>query len=418
MLSSAELRKEEIPYPLTPPDIDHFAYRILSTLKERGYKAYIVGGFVRDHLLGLSPKDIDIVCDATPSQLRRIFRNARVIGKRFRLVHIYKPDKTYIEISTFRKTPTKAEIERQKEERQISSKHLKHIANNIYGTPEQDALRRDFSVNCMLYDPIENQLVDFFGALDHIKKKRFEIIGNVKSRFEEDPVRMIRACKLSGKQKLSIPKAVIEAIKAKKLLIKTVPSSRLCEETLKILKSGFSLNIFLKLRRYGILKLYLPFIEKHLGIKSRLNDFLSYIDGCVKDSFEINDEVLISLLGLICLHEGKKLNIKGSLWNGLVIIQSDFLNQLGVYKKKIPNIIAVQECLIRIAPELVGIDKRRFKPVKPRFGDDQYNVAESLNILVELKILNESKLSEFEKLINEKKKKRRKRSKKKSFKQD
>ena len=197
--------------------IDRDALWVVRKLKQSGFEAYIVGGAVRDLLIGCQPKDFDIATSATPRQVQRNFWNARVIGKRFKLVHLFFKDKI-LEVSTFR-----------------SGEDLSKEGTSLYGTVDQDAKRRDFTLNSLYYDPTDGQLYDFNDALIDIKKKRIRSILELPASFIEDPVRMIRAVKYSVTTNFSLQGQIKRAIKKYPRQLSLVSTSRLTEEVGKII---------------------------------------------------------------------------------------------------------------------------------------------------------------------------------------
>lgn len=238
---------------------------IVRKLQDAGFETYIVGGAVRDLLLDRSPKDYDISTAATPNEVRNVFgrRQARIIGKRFRLVHLHVGDEI-IEISTFRRRPeTPGEVPGKLAENRAIPENM-IFEDNDFGTAQEDAFRRDFTVNALFYDPVHDNLVDFTGmGLDDIRNRMVRCIGSCKERFEEDPVRLLRALKLVGQYGFSFTpeteKALVESIP----LIQHASSSRLSLELEKILVSCFSDRIFAAFRRYGFLHYFMPFFDRN-----------------------------------------------------------------------------------------------------------------------------------------------------------
>lgn len=196
--------------------IDKDALAILSRLRDAGYKAYVVGGAVRDLIVKKTPKDIDIVTNAEPQKIKRLFRRARVIGHRFRLVHVIVGKKIF-EVSTFRSSSVEG--------------------SNVYGTVEEDALRRDFSLNALYYDADSEEIIDYVGGFEDIKNKTVREIIPLSHIFSEDPVRMLRAVKYSIKIEAELPAYIKKRIKKDAKLLSSVSPSRLTEEMVKILRS-------------------------------------------------------------------------------------------------------------------------------------------------------------------------------------
>ena len=220
-------------------DIDHDALFICDRLRNAGYKSYIVGGAVRDLLLKNNPNDFDIVTDALPGTIRKIFRFSRIIGRRFRLVHV-SLGKTVYEVSTFRSGNTETKD------------------NNSFGTMAEDVWRRDFTINSLYFCPKEEQIIDFTGGYKDIKKKLVKPVIPLKTIFLEDPVRIIRAVKYSVMIGGDLPFFLKMRIKRHSKELVSCSPSRLTEEILKILKSEHTAEIFQKLADLGILKIVLP----------------------------------------------------------------------------------------------------------------------------------------------------------------
>ncbi|QQO07943.1 polynucleotide adenylyltransferase PcnB [Breznakiella homolactica] len=213
-------------------DVDRDAISIVERLKSHGHETYIVGGAVRDLMLGKKPKDFDIVSDASPSKIKKLFRNSRVIGRRFRLVHVYFGPKIF-EVSTFRS---------------IKDGHT----SNTFGTIEEDVLRRDFTINALFYDPGEQVVVDYVGAMKDFREKRIRPIIPLQVIFRDDPVRMIRAAKYAASTGFTIPLGVRWKIKKEAPLLAPVSPSRLTEEMNKIVHSPCAPAIVENLERLGL----------------------------------------------------------------------------------------------------------------------------------------------------------------------
>ncbi len=244
--------------------IDKKALLVVRRLQSHGYTAYIVGGAVRDILLGQRPKDFDVVTDAGPNDIRKLFRNSRVIGRRFKLVHI-QFDKNIIEVSTFRAAG---------------------MDNNRYGSPEEDASRRDFSMNALYYCPESEYLVDYVGGFRDIKNKKIRSIIPLNRTFIEDPVRMVRAIKYSEITRFPLPFIIKWKICRYSGELVRCSSSRITEEVFKILQSGRSNEIIEKLIRMKLLPFILPriydcIIDKNGTVPSFLRRSLAFIDNHV-----------------------------------------------------------------------------------------------------------------------------------------
>src|ERR1044071_5124584 len=227
------------------------AAKVCAVLREAGYSAYVVGGAVRDLLLGIAPKDFDIATDARPEQIKPLFRRALVIGRRFRLVHVMMGPET-VEVSTFRAADPQTS---EKDE------HGRVLRDNVFGTQEEDARRRDFSVNALYYDPSTEEVVDFHGGLADLKKRVMRVIGDPTSRYGEDPVRMLRAVRLAAKLGLTLDPATRAPIRSLAPLMERVPPARLFDEMLKLLLSGHASACLRQLRDVGLSKGLLPLLD-------------------------------------------------------------------------------------------------------------------------------------------------------------
>src|SRR4051812_18407078 len=201
------------------------AAKVCTVLRDGGFSAYVVGGAVRDLLLGIVPKDFDIATDARPEQVKPLFRRALIIGRRFRLVHVMLGPET-VEVSTFRSADPQTS---EKDE------HGRVLRDNVFGSQEDDARRRDFTVNALYYDPLTEEIVDFHGGLADLKKRVLRVIGDPATRYREDPVRMLRAVRLGAKLGLTLDSATRAPIRRLAPLMERVPPARLFDEMLKLL---------------------------------------------------------------------------------------------------------------------------------------------------------------------------------------
>ncbi len=256
------VRKPQIiPRPrhnVSQSDISENALKVLYRLKNAGYQAYLVGGGVRDILLGLKPKDFDIATDARPEQVRELFRNCRLIGRRFRLAHVHFGRDT-IEVSTFRASHHDAvDGEGHEEDGRI-------IRDNVYGKLDDDVWRRDFTINALYYNIGDYSIVDYVGGLEDIKNKQLRLIGIPEDRYCEDPVRMLRAIRFAIKLGFSIHPASEQPIRNLAPLLREIPEARLFEEFLKLFMSGQSEKTYQRLREYSLFAMLFPQTEKFLN---------------------------------------------------------------------------------------------------------------------------------------------------------
>lgn len=266
-------------------DIDPDAVKIARRLERFDHEAYIVGGAVRDLLVGKQPKDFDIATDATPNRLRKLFRNSRVIGKRFRIVHILFREKV-IEVTTFRAQDSEG-------------------FRNVYGTIQEDVLRRDFTLNALYYSPVREEVVDFVGGVKDIRRKVVRPIIPLERIFEEDPVRMVRAVKYSVTTGFQMQFRLRRRLRRSASLLGEISDSRLTEEVFKILHSGYAAPIFEKCLDFQILRYLLPTVSEIISKKEKRDyreRFLKRIadlDELMRASEgEVGREVSIAYLGV------------------------------------------------------------------------------------------------------------------------
>ncbi|MBN2724023.1 MAG: polynucleotide adenylyltransferase PcnB [Deltaproteobacteria bacterium] len=236
-------------------EIDNDARFILKKLYKLGFIAYIVGGGVRDLLIGRTPKDFDISTNATPRELKRIFRNSRIIGRRFKLVHIYFGKNKIIETSTFRANPNTEE--HQADDLMITN-------DNIFGTPREDALRRDFTVNGLFYDPVERKVIDYIGGIEDIEKKQIRTIGNPDIRFQEDPVRILRALRFAGKLHFNIEDETWYNLVNHREKLLDASHRRVVDEIWKTIFSGEFRTTYPLFIQSGVMELLLPEVNAYM----------------------------------------------------------------------------------------------------------------------------------------------------------
>jgi poly(A) polymerase len=234
------------------------ALEIVERLESRGHVAYVVGGSLRDLLLGRHPKDFDIATDAHPEQVRRIFRNSRLIGRRFRLVHVYF-GRHYVEVATFRATPS------GHESGSAVSDEGRLLRDNVYGSEQDDAYRRDFTVNALYYDARHEILRDWVGGLEDLRAARLRLIGEPAQRYREDPVRMLRAVRFESKLNFRIDPATAAPLAELAPLLRTVPPARLFEEINKLFLNGHAHAAFSGLRHHGLFAALFPWTEDLLS---------------------------------------------------------------------------------------------------------------------------------------------------------
>jgi poly(A) polymerase len=243
---------------LSRRNIDPDARKVMMRLNRNGFKAYLVGGSVRDLLLQKQPKDFDVSTDARPGQIKKLFRNCRIIGRRFRLAHIYFPDSKIIELSTFRKRP----IERTPGDND-TPEDGKHV-DNTFGEPHEDAMRRDLTINGLFYDIESFAIIDYVGGIDDLQAGIIRTIGNPKERFQEDPLRMIRTVRHAVQAGFHIEPDTYSAILECASLLKQSNTSRVQDDVQKDLERGFFASVLRLQMETGILNAYFPELDRYL----------------------------------------------------------------------------------------------------------------------------------------------------------
>jgi len=242
-------------------DVSANAIRVTQTLQKAGFKAFVVGGAVRDLVLGLKPKDFDVATDATPEEIRRLFRRAFIIGRRFQIVHVMF-GQDLIEVTTFRGNSA---------DEALKDAHGRVLRDNTFGEQHEDAARRDFTINAMYYDPAEQLVLDYHGGMKDIRNNTMRIIGVAEARYREDPVRLLRVVRFAAKLEFKIAPDTRQPMAVMAPLINNVPVARVFDEMLKLLMSGHAMACLQRLRKeglhHGLLPLLDVVLEQPLGEK-------------------------------------------------------------------------------------------------------------------------------------------------------
>ncbi|WP_245853739.1 polynucleotide adenylyltransferase PcnB [Necropsobacter massiliensis] len=241
-------------YGINPRMISKNALNVVEKLHRHGYEAYIVGGCLRDLLLGKHPKDFDVATNALPEQIQAVFqRQCRLVGRRFRLAHVMF-GRDIIEVATFRANHSDSHNERQAKQ----SEQGMLLRDNVYGSIEQDAQRRDFTVNALYYNPQDNTLRDYFNGLEDLKAGKLRLIGDPAVRYQEDPVRMLRSIRFMAKLDMFLEKPSEAPIRRLAGLLQNIPPARLFDESLKLLQTGYGVKTYQLLRKYGLFEQLFP----------------------------------------------------------------------------------------------------------------------------------------------------------------
>lgn len=312
------------------------ARKIISALQEKGFSAFVVGGAIRDLLLGIQPKDFDVATDATPEQIQALFRRAFIIGRRFRLVHVIMGNET-VEVSTFRSSqPTEVDGDK------LADEHGRIVRDNVFGKQEEDAERRDFTVNSLFYNPTTEEILDYLNGFHDIRTKQLRIIGDPHQRYREDPVRMLRAIRLSAKLGLTIDHATLTPIISLAPLLQNVPASRLFDEMLKLLLSGYAAESIQELRRHGLHHGLLPLLdvilEQPLGERF-VSLALRNTDQRIKSGKTVSPSFMFAAL----------------LWHEVLAAWQE-LQKNG--SKRIPALIQAMDRVIEVQAEKIAIPRR------------------------------------------------------------
>ena len=256
-------------HPVSRNLISPSALKVMHRLHSKGYEAFLVGGGVRDILLGHQPKDFDIATNAHPEQVHALFKNSRLIGRRFKLVHILF-GREMIEVATFRGQAS--------EQNEKQSEHGMLLRDNVYGTIEEDAIRRDFTVNSLYYSPKDFCIYDYLNSLNDIQDKQLRLIGDPETRYREDPVRMLRALRFASKLGFEISPETRDPIYEYAPLLGNIAAARLFDEVLKLFLSGHASSIFKDLLKYGLFGPLFPQVNQTLNTHHRASFYIKLIE--------------------------------------------------------------------------------------------------------------------------------------------
>nr|WP_245677249.1 polynucleotide adenylyltransferase PcnB [Candidatus Arsenophonus triatominarum] len=348
MIKSAQLADKQTPasaintsisivprdkHPISRRDISDNVLKVLYRLNNAGYEAYLVGGSVRDLLLGKKPKDFDVTTNATPEQIRKLFRNCRLVGRRFRLAHIMFGYEI-IEVATFRSSHEQTDTNNKDMAHQAQNGIL--LRDNIFGNIEDDAIRRDFTINSLYYRINDFTLRDYVGGFEDLKNGTIRLIGDPKIRYREDPVRMLRAIRFACKLNMQIDVETAKPIPQLAFLLKDIPSARLFEESLKLLQTGQGYQTYQQLRRYSLFQSLFPLVERHFTANDDspmeliINQVLQDTDYRIKNNKRVNPAFLFAtMLWYPLVEHAERLSQESGLpyYEAFAIAMNDILDE-------------------------------------------------------------------------------------------
>ena len=319
-------------HAISRKDISENALKVLYRLNKAGYDAYLVGGGVRDLLLGKKPKDFDVTTSATPDQVRKLFRNCRLVGRRFRLAHVmFGPE--IIEVATFR-----GHHDEQQTDRTISQRGQNGmlLRDNIFGSIEEDAQRRDFTINSLYYSVADFTVRDYVGGMRDLEEGVIRLIGNPETRYREDPVRMLRAVRFAAKLNMRISEETAEPIPRLATLINDVPPARLFEESLKLLQAGYGYETYRLLREYGLFQPLFPSITRYFTEKGDspmeriIDQVLKNTDNRIRNDMRVNPAFLFAaMFWYPLLENAQRITQEGGLayYEAFALAMNDVLDE-------------------------------------------------------------------------------------------
>lgn len=362
-------RKE---HGISRKDISENALKVLYRLNRHGYEAYLVGGSVRDLLLGLHPKDFDVVTNAKPEEVRRVFRNCRLIGRRFRLAHVYFGH-DIIEVATFRgKTDDPSD--------DIShSDHGMILRDNVYGTIAEDVWRRDFTINALYYNIADFSIVDYVGGYADIKAKCMRMIGEASQRYREDPVRMLRAIRFAAKANFELSKELTQPIAELKELLHHISSARLFEEMIKMFHSGVASRVYQELKTHGLLKELFPITDESVKnspypVDSLLQTVFDSTDNRIRQEKPVTPSFIVAaLLWYPIVERAKTFTEKGMPLLPARLQAAEELLQLQAKRVSIPKRITLGAR--EIWQLQLRLEKRHGKRAMQLFSEQRFRAA-------------------------------------------
>jgi poly(A) polymerase len=364
---------------LSRQNISPEALKVLYGLKEAGFFAYIAGGGVRDLLLGRKPKDFDVVTDATPNQVRRVFRNCRLIGRRFRLAHVFYGPKI-IEVATFRANFDPEETPAEEEDAAAAQVHHVRtddglvLRDNLFGTPEQDAWRRDFTVNALFYNIADYSVIDYVGGIADLQARRLRFIGEPRTRCVEDPVRMVRAVRFAAALGFELEPAARQAILDEHERLALANRSRLYEEVLKLFFCGAAERAYQLLRELHLFELLFPEMGAWLdgcegsGECDRIRQAMKQVDTWRGEGREVGPGLLFAML-FGGLHEARAHALVREGHHPVLALHSVTMEHFGglVDRVQVPKAVRYRTAeIIAAQPRLTSPNTRRVNSLLSR----------------------------------------------------
>ena len=325
---------------LSKTDISPNALKVLNRLVSSGFQAYLVGGSVRDLLIGKVPKDFDVATNATPNEIRQLFKNGRIIGRRFKLVHIifYRD---IIEVATFRGAENNHENQRANERGML-------IRDNVFGSLDDDAWRRDFTINSLYYNMQDGSIIDFTGGVQDAKANIIRMIGDPATRYQEDPVRMLRAIRFAAKLHFKLDPATAEPIHSLNHLLTHISNARLSDEVIKLYQCGESKSLQLLLEEYGLFSILFPatnaLFNSAYPVSSFIHFALESTDARIKENKPVTPAFLFAVLLWFPLLETSRL-----------IQEQEQLSPLGAIEKAMTHVLSEQNRIVAIPKRLTQI---------------------------------------------------------------